>query len=359
MAASSKQGTVRIAVIGGGNMDRNHVRTYSKMNDVKLVAVVDIDKRGAELAKEYGIPYLSDYRDLFEKEEHNVDAVSVVVPTQFHHRIGLDFIKRGIHTLVEKPIASEVDEAEELIAEAERTGVIFTVGHIERFNPMIQKLKKLVDDKEIGEITSVIARRVGGFPAIEPKTDVIVDLAVHDIDIISYLLGKQPGKIYGHGSRTLHSTKIDSAELLLDYGAASGFVQANWITPVKVRTIAVTGTTGYVEGNYITQELTYYKHNMRRHKEDFSSFVQKFGEPEKYHVSEELKEPLSLELHAFVNRIRGGSDKLVKPREARDALAVVLKAIRDTLTDGQEHPKPVKPSVKAKPAVKKKEKVTK
>jgi UDP-N-acetylglucosamine 3-dehydrogenase len=269
--------------------------------------------------------------------------------------VGLDFIRRGIHTLVEKPIASEVNEAEELIAEAERTGVIFTVGHIERFNPMIQKLKKLVDDKEIGEITSVIARRVGGFPAIEPKTDVIVDLAVHDIDIISYLLGKQPGKIYGHGSRTLHSNKIDSAELLLDYGAASGFVQANWITPVKVRTIAVTGTAGYVEGNYITQELTYYKHNMRRHKEDFSSFVQKFGEPEKYHVSEELKEPLSLELHAFVNRIRGGNDKLVKPREARDALAVVLKAIRDTLTDEQESA----PTAKPKPTAKKKEKVAK
>jgi UDP-N-acetylglucosamine 3-dehydrogenase len=352
-AAKAKKPQIRIAVVGAGNMGRNHVRTYSKMDGVKLVAVVDVDKRGAELAEQYGVPFISDYRQLFESD--SVDAVSIVVPTQLHHRIGMEFIKRGIHTLLEKPIASEVAEAEELIAEAERQGIVFTVGHIERFNPMIQKLKKLVDDKEIGEITSIITRRVGGFPAIEPKTDVIVDLAVHDIDIISHLLGRQPTKIYGHGSKTLHTHKIDSAELLLDYGAASGFVQANWITPVKVRTIAVTGTTGYVEGNYITQELTYYKHNMQKHKNGFSSFVHKFGEPEKYHVSEELQEPLALELHAFIDSIRGESHhKLVKPTEARDALAVVLKAIRDTITEeekteGRSVPaakKPKKESVK-------------
>jgi len=312
-------------------MGRNHVRTYAKLKDAKLVAVVDIDPKAAALAQEYGIPFVSDYRELLGKDQ--VDAVSIVVPTPLHHRIGLDFIKKGVHCLIEKPIASEVDEAEELIAEAERQGVVFTVGHIERFNPMIQKLKKLIDNKEIGEITSIITRRVGGFPTVEPKTDVIVDLAVHDIDIISYLLGRQPKHIYGHGSKTIHTKKLDSAELLLDYGPASGFVQANWITPVKVRTIAVTGSAGYVEGNYITQELTYYKHNMQRHNSGFKAFVSKFGEPEKYHISEEPQEPLALELQAFLTKIKGGPVQLVEPRDARDALAVVLKAIRDTLNE--------------------------
>jgi UDP-N-acetylglucosamine 3-dehydrogenase len=340
----------RVAIIGAGNMGRNHVRTYAKMSEVEVVAIVDVDPRSAELAEQYGIPYVSDYNELLAKKA--VDAVSIVTPTPLHHRIGLDFIRSGIHTLIEKPIASEVEEANELIAEAERVGVVFTVGHIERFNPMIQKLKKLIDNKEIGEVTSIITRRVGGFPTVEPKTDVIVDLAVHDIDVISYLLGRQPGKIYGHGSRTLHSHKIDSAELLLDYGGASGFVQANWITPVKVRTIAVTGTTGYVEGNYITQELTYYKHNMRRHDDGFTSFVERFGEPETYHIAEELQEPLALELQAFVSHIRNGrKEEIVAPEDARDALAVVLQAIRDTIAEeSSAKPAPdTKPKKVAKP----------
>ncbi len=322
---------IRVAVIGAGNMGRNHLRTYARMDNVKIVAIVDVNKKTAELAKEYGALFLENYAPLLE--DNAVDAVSIVVPTPLHHNIGLDFIKHSIHCLVEKPIASTVSEAEALIAEAERQGVVFTVGHIERYNPMIQKLKKLVDDKEIGEITSIITRRVGGFPAIEPKTDVIVDLAVHDIDVISYLLGKQPTKIYGHGSKTLHSHKIDSAELLLDYGNASGFVQANWITPVKVRNIAVTGTTGYVEGNYITQELTYYKHTMSKKNAGFKNFVSSFGEPERYHVSEDPKEPLAIELQAFIDKISGGSPELVPPTAARDALAVVLQAIKDTATD--------------------------
>jgi UDP-N-acetylglucosamine 3-dehydrogenase len=328
--SSSKR--LKVAVIGAGNMGRNHIRTYSKMSDVQLVAIVDVDPKSVELAEEYGVPFLSDYTKLFEKGV--VDAVSVVVPTHLHHRISSEFMARGIHCLVEKPIASKVEEAEDLIAIAEQHGVVFTVGHIERFNPMIQKLKKLVAEKEIGEITSIITRRVGGFPSVEPKSDVIVDLAVHDIDIISYLLGRQPKKTYSHGSKTLHSHKIDSAELLLDYGSASGFVQANWTTPVKIRTIAVTGTTGYVEGNYITQELVYYKHNMRRHSDGFKSFVSSFGEPEKYHISEDIQEPLLLELRAFLDKINGGAANLIEPRDARDALAIVLEAIESMNSDG-------------------------
>lgn len=340
------QQPIRVAVIGGGNMGRNHVRTYSKLPGVELVAIADIDPSAEELARQYNVPFVADYRKLLEGNQ--VDAVSIVVPTAVHHPIGLDFIRSGVHTLLEKPIASHVDEADELIAEAERAGIVFTVGHIERFNPMIQRLKRLVEEKEIGEITSIITRRVGGFPTVEPKTDVIVDLAVHDIDVISYLLGRQPERMYGHGSKTLHSHKLDSAELLLDYGNASGFIQANWITPVKVRTIAVTGTTGYVEGNYITQELTYYKHNLRYHDQGFKSFVHRFGEPEKYHITQEPQEPLAIELTAFLNKIRGHDTQVVEPRDARDALEVVLKVLKDTMPA----PEQKKPAVKKAPVPK-------
>lgn len=319
---------LRAVVIGAGNMGRNHIRTYSKLDDVELRALADINPEAEQLAREYGIKFYKDYKKMLDTERP--DLVSIVVPTPLHYAFGLEVMNRGIHCLVEKPIASTPEEGDELIAAAKRNKVIFTVGHIERYNPMIQKLKRLiVDKKEVGEITSIVVKRVGGFPAVEPRTDVIIDLAVHDIEIISYLLGAQPKNIYGHGSKTLHSSKIDSAELFLDYGRASGFIQANWITPVKIRTIALTGTQGYVEGNYITQELTYYKHNMRPVHDGFKNFVVTLGEPEKKFIAETPQEPLAKELRAFVAAIRSNdASDLVKPLAARQALEVALKAIK-------------------------------
>ena len=187
----------------------------------------------------------------------------------------------------------------------------------------------MVDDGKVGKVTSVVCKRVGGFPAVEPKTDVIIDLAVHDIDIISHMLGKQPEKLYSHGSRTHHSKEIDSAEILMDYGDASGFVQSNWLTPVKIRTIAITGSVGYLEGNYITQELEHYRHNMQKTpNKGFSNFVIKMGEPEKDVIKVDFEEPLAVELKAFYSKIHGSSSThLVEPQAARDALRLALEAV--------------------------------
>lgn len=323
MASKSKK--LRTAVIGAGNMGRNHVRTYGKLDNVDIVALADINPAAKELANEHGVQFYEDYQQMLDKEKP--DAVSIVVPTTLHHKIGLDVIKRGIHVLIEKPIASTVAEAEELIDAAKKHGVVFTVGHIERYNPIIRKLKSLVDDKKLGKITSVVCKRVGGFPNIEPKTDVIIDLAVHDIDIINYLLGENPQHIYQHGSRTHHSKKIDAAEVLLDYGDASGFIQVNWITPVKVRTIAVTGSKGYVEGNYITQELVYYEHNMENVENGFASFVHKLGEPKKHAIEVPFEEPLAVELKRFLHKIKGIEAELMHPDDAKHALRIALETV--------------------------------
>lgn len=317
---------VRVAVIGAGNMGRNHIRTYKQLKGVQLVGLADINAAAEHLAKEYDVNYYSNYKQMLDIE--TPDAVSIVVPTQLHHKIGLDVIRRGIHCLIEKPIASSVKEADEIINVARENGIVLTVGHIEHYSPMIQKLKELIDNKKIGHVTSIVCKRVGGFPSVEPKTDVIIDLAVHDLGVMSYLLGCKPNALYSHGSRTLHSAKIDAAEILLDFGRASGFVQANWITPVKVRTISVTGTKGYIEGNYITQELVHYEHNMKRAKDQFESFVLELGEPKKYAYAIKLQEPLAVELSHFIKRIKGDeSVMLVKPEEAREALSNALQAV--------------------------------
>lgn len=318
---------IKVAVIGGGNMGRHHLRNYFLLPEAELVALADINPATKSLAKEYKTKHFTDYKKMLD--ETNPDAVSIVVPTQFHAAFATTVMKRGIHCLLEKPITSTVKEADQLIALAKKQKVVFTVGHIERYNPIVRKVKEIVDDNKIGQITSVICKRVGGFPANEPKTDVIIDLAVHDIDIISFLLGEQPKSIASHGSRTHHSKQIDSAEILMDYGRASGFVQANWLTPVKIRTIALTGSEGYLEGNYITQELEYYRHNMQKTMGDsFSNFVIKMGEPEKTIIKVDFEEPLAVELKAFLSKIQGSAQvQLVEPYDAREALRLALEAV--------------------------------
>lgn len=317
----------RVAVIGAGNMGKNHSRNYFLLPEYELVAIADINPDTETLANEFKAKFYTDYLAMLD--ELKPSAVSIVVPTPYHFEVATAVLQRGIHCLLEKPITSTVEEADKLIALAKKNNVVFTVGHIEHYNPLIRKLKSMVDDGKVGKVTSVVCKRVGGFPAFEPKTDVIIDLAVHDIDIISHMLGKQPEKLYSHGSRTHHSKEIDSAEILMDYGDASGFVQANWLTPVKIRTIAITGSEGYLEGNYITQELEHYRHNMTKTpNKGFSNFVIKMGEPEKDVIKVDFEEPLAVELKAFYSKIQGSnSTHLVDPEAARNALRLALEAV--------------------------------
>lgn len=318
---------IRVAVIGAGNMGKNHLRNYFLLPEVDLVGLADINPDTEKLANEYDATFFTDYKKMLDSVQP--DAVSIVVPTPFHTEVATEVMNRGIHCLLEKPIASTVEEADELIALSKKNDIIFTVGHIEHYNPLVVALKELLDKQVIGEVTSILCKRVGGFPQTEPKTDVVIDLAVHDIGITSFLLNKQPRAIYSHGSRTHHSKSIDSAEILMDYGQASGFVQANWLTPVKIRTIAITGSKGYVEGNYITQELELYEHNLQKYKnEGFSDFVIKMGDPQRKTITVDFEEPLMVELKAFLSTIKGEGDPyLVDGWSAREALRLALQAV--------------------------------
>lgn len=318
---------IRVAVIGAGNMGKNHLRNYFMLPGAELVGLADINPATEKLAKEYGASFFTDYKQMLD--EAKPEAVSIVVPTPFHAEVATEVMSRGIHCLLEKPIASTVEEAEALIQLAKKQKVVFTVGHIEHYNPLVVALKKLLDKNTIGEITSIVCKRVGGFPTVEPKTDVIIDLAVHDIGVINFLLGKTPKSITSHGSRTHHSSKIDSAEMLIDYGHASGFIQANWLTPIKIRTIAVTGSNGYIEGNYITQELESYVHNMQKESDEFFDFIIKMGEARKDIIKVDFQEPLAQELKTFLAKVDGDtSSYIVDPKEAAVALQYALEAVK-------------------------------
>jgi UDP-N-acetylglucosamine 3-dehydrogenase len=314
---------MKAAVIGIGNMGRHHARNYSEL--CELVAVSDLsEKQGKAISEKYGCKYYKDYNEMIDKE--NIDVVSIAVPNIYHKEIALLCIQKGINVLIEKPIAGDLKEAQEIIDAAKKSNVKVTVGHIERFNPVVRRLKKLLEDKELGDVTSVLAKRVGIFPPQIKDANVMIDLAVHDIDIVSYLLGKQPDKVIGFHGKAIATDRDDYAEIFMRFNSTNAIIQTNWITPIKIRNIAITGTKGYLEANYINQTIIMHRSIIDKDFDDFGDFVVKFGEPEKVMIEVPKKEPLKEELRSFIECIEKDKEPEVTLEEAYNALEIAITA---------------------------------
>jgi len=315
---------LRCAVIGVGNMGKNHVRTYSEINSVDLVAVADLNERfGKKEASAYNAKYYRDYEEMIEKE--NLDIVSICVPTSLHYKVAIKCINGKINILLEKPIAADIKEAREILRLANQKNIKLLVGHIERYNPAVKKVKELIKKGELGKIITVMARRVGGFPPQIKDANIAVDLAVHDIDITNYLLDSLPIEISLNKQRNHIKTREDSVEFFLKYKTASAFIQANWMTPLKIRKLNITGTEGYLEMDYINQKIQFYKSNYDKFKEtsgDFSDYILRFSEPDIIDISVAKKEPLKEEILYLISCVK--NDRKVDSQFAVDALKVAL-----------------------------------
>lgn len=313
-----------LAVIGLGNMGKHHARNYSLMEDVQLVAVCDLNRELADAtAKKFNCKAYYDYREMLRQEQ--LQAVSIAVPTSFHKEVALVCIDQNLDVLIEKPIAGTIQDAEEIIAKAKEKKVLLQIGHIERFNPAVKKLKEVIRDGKLGEVTSIIARRVGAVPVQVRDANVIIDLAVHDIDIINYLYESLPEKVLGNIGKAMIEKREDYAEIFLKYGKRSGFIQVNWITPIKIRNLSVTGSKGYAELNYITQELVVYESNYTKEMiDEYGDCVIKFGIPNKTQVGVEAVEPLYLELQDFVKCVKTRDHPLVTGEIGLHALQISL-----------------------------------
>jgi len=324
---------IKVAVIGLGNMGKHHVRNYSQIPDAQLVAVCDLQEDiAAQFAEQYSCKAYSSIETMLENED--IDALSITAPTMYHYEIGKQCLEHNISLLIEKPICHTVDMAEELIAIAKEKNLTLMVGHIERFNPAVQELKRIVDSGELGKVTSLISKRVGAFPAQIKDANVIIDLAVHDIDIFSYILNKQPDNIYGNAGRALIDGREDYAEIMLTYGDQNGMMQVNWITPIRIRQLAVTGTKGYAELNYMTQELKLYESNVYQDHDNFGDFIIKFGTPNERHIKLEKKEPLNLELSHFVDCVKNKKQPLITGEVGMQALKTAL-TVMDVMSMGK------------------------
>ncbi len=315
-----------VGVIGIGNMGKNHARVYSELKNANLVAISDTDESSKEIASQFGCEFYKDYKELLEKED--VDAASIAVPTKLHRDVAIHCIKNRKSVLIEKPLSDSVEGAREIIDQAEKNEVVLAVGHIERFNPAVQELKKVIKEERLGEIISVLARRVGIFPPQIKDANVFLDLAVHDIDIFNYLLESKPNTIFARSGEALMEGREDHSIILLDYGKIHCVVQVNWITPVKIRNLSVTGTEGYAELDYISQDLSVYESVYEKTYDSFGDFVVKFGVPRKVKIDVQKEEPLKAELRHFIRCVEGKEKPLVGGEEGLLALKLSLDALR-------------------------------
>lgn len=319
------------AVIGVGNMGRHHARNYREVSGVDLIAVCDVDEAlGKRLAREFGTNYFKNYNDMLRIA--NPDLVTIAVPTRLHHVVALDVIKAKKNLLIEKPIALSISEAEEIIKEAKKAKVKLTVGHVERFNPAVIKLKELIRRGKLGTIVSVMARRAGTIPNRIKDANVILDMGVHDIDLLNFIIEGRPSNVYSSGGRAILKKHEDYADIFLEYPSVNGglnvtgHIQVNWLTPVKIRKLNVTGTKGYAVVDLGTQELVLFNTKYTHEFDAFEDFIGKFKKSEGKKIKVLLKEPLRAQLESFIDSVANGAPLIISPEEALLALRTAVLA---------------------------------
>ena len=325
---------MRAGVVGLGMMGRNHVRVWDEVIEgVELAAVADPDadalRRATVGRAARGYP---DPATMFAEEQ--LDLVSIVAPTSLHLPVTLAALAAGVHVLVEKPIASDRAEAEEMIAAADAAGRILTVGHIERFNPAIRELKRRLDENELGRIFQIKATRLGPFPARIRDVGVVIDLAPHDLDVMRYLVGSEPVRLYAETEQRIHTDHEDLFNGTMKFAnGVIGILDINWLTPTKRRTLTVTGERGMYVANYINQDLIHYANPDAAHTwenrggDGAAAPITSVAEGEMTRRYVRKQEPLVVELAEFAAAVRSGGPPPVSPQDGMVALLLARKMV--------------------------------
>jgi len=319
---------IKAAVIGVGNMGRNHVRVYAEMDDVELVAVVDTDETTAQRAvHSYRVKKVyADYRGMLDKEKP--DVVTVAVPTQYHDEVACEAMRRGINVLVEKPLALTLEKGQRIIETAAQHGVKLMVGYIERFNPAIVEIKRRLDKKELGRVFQAHARRLSPFPGRIQDVGVVLDLATHDVDVMRYLLGSEVERIYAEIERKAHQSCEDLLSGLLRFSSGViGVLDVNWLTPTKVRQLAVLGEGGMYLADYLTQDVYWYKNSPVAGTWDTLSVFRSVTEGDMVKIHFPKKEPLRAELKSFVAAVLEDREPQVNGQDGLIAIDLAQKLI--------------------------------
>lgn len=307
MPSAAPAKPLRVGVVGVGYLGRFHARIYADMPDVELVGVADVDaQRAHQIAERHGCQAYTDARDLIDR----IDAVSIVVPTIHHVDVARPFLERGVHMLIEKPIAPTTAAAEALVEAADRAGVIFQVGHLERFNAGIMELAARVKQPRFLEV-----HRLGEFVDRATDVDVVTDLMIHDIDIVMSLVRSGIRHIAADGIPVItDQVDIANARIEFENGAVAN-VTASRVSNKKLRRIRIFGREQYYGLDYIGQKI-----EIVRAVPDASG-----GKWPKI-VTEMLDvtphPPLDTEIAHFIGCVRTGETPLVNGRVGLEALRV-------------------------------------
>ena len=297
--------TIKVAVIGAGMMGKNHLKTYKGLNGVELVGVYDIFPEACKAAAEtFGIKAFSSLEEVAE----NVDAVSVVTTSVTHAEVGEFFLNRGIHCLMEKPLATTEAECQRLISAAKNNNVTLLVGHIEQFNPAVEQMHKILSDTS--KICSLTAQRMSAASGRITDVDVSMDLMIHDVEVIQSLV-KSP---------------VVNVQALVEFeNGVTANITASRITQARVRTLSVTTDTNYIDMDFINQSINV-------HTQGRMPYVNQEEIPEWMHYGlkgsvEQLfiptNQPLQAELNHFLNCVRGKETPRITGESALNALRVI------------------------------------
>ncbi len=303
---------LRVAVIGTGFWGKNHARVYKELPETELVAICDINpERAKNIANQLGTKAYSNMAKMLCDQA--IDAVSVCTWSTSLAKEALKALRAKKHVLVEKPMATNHRQAELLIETARKENLHLTVGFLMRFIPGIQHMKKAIEDKTIGELVCASAKRVSQWPERIGDVGVVKDTAIHDIDVVRYLFNEDPTTICAKTGSMRHKKYEDYAQIMLTFARGkTAFIESNWLTPYKTRTLIITGSEEIMKLDYITQELTI--ENARETVQPRLTW----------------QEPLKLELQHFAKCILNDEKPLVTGKDGLRALQIAEAALKSS-----------------------------
>lgn len=312
-------------------MGQNHARVLKDIDGVELAAVCDQNGEAARVASNsLGVKGYSSWSEMLEREK--LDAAIVAVPTRGHLEVAQGALARGLHVLVEKPIATNLSEGRALIDAAARNQRLLAVGHVERFNPAVRELRTRMASGDIGKVFEVEAQRLGPFPERVRDVGVVIDLATHDLDVMRMVLGSEVDRLHAETAQRIHTEHEDMLNALLRFdNGVVAVLQVNWLTPTKIRRFSVLGEGGMLQVDYLKQELIQFK-NAEAATMDGDRQLERVSEGEVIRHAIAKGEPLKLELQSFVRAVRGEGPIEVAGEDGLRALHLAQALV----TSGQE-----------------------
>lgn len=317
---------LRVGLAGLGSMGSNHLRVIAGHPETTLAAVADPDP--ATLAAATAQTGAAGWADpLAMIREADLDAVVIAAPTTFHPGLAHAAIERGVPVLVEKPLAATAEEAWAIVRDGRERGVPVQVGHVERYNPAVLELGRLLRLGWLTTIYAIVSRRAGPFPARIRDVGVTVDLATHDADMLCWIAGERPSRVYAELAQRIHATHEDLLFGLLHFpSGARGMLDVNWLTPAKRRGLTVVGEEGMFELDYLTQRLTFTKSDLA-HPQLIAGYAPTFS-GDVLEIPVQTHEPLKAQLDAFVLAIRTGERPYVDGEDGAWAVVIANALLR-------------------------------